>query len=351
MNDYDWWFASLNLNARDKIKMLIEFKTTENIWCYLMKSNSSKYNFNKEKIATYKKIMLEKNLNVVTYYDDNYPKKLKFYDDAPYQLFYLGDIERLNTESSISVVGSRNCSIYGLNTTKIISKTLAENNITIISGMAKGIDSQAHKVAIENGGFTCAVLGSGIDIIYPKENYKLYKDIVEKGCIISEYLPGTPPFSYNFPVRNRIISGLSDIIIIVEAGLKSGSLITAELALEQGKEVMAVPGSIFSKESKGTNKLIQEGAHPFLNIEDISDLCNIDLKIAKTSLKNKDEKNNNLCNKLNSIISNNPIHIDDIIRISNIDINRVYELLFEMQFKNEIMCLSGNYYVRINEKI
>ena len=128
--------------------------------------------------------------------------------------------------------------------------------------MAKGIDTFAHESCLDNESYTCAVLGSGLDIIYPKQNLKIFNKIVEKGAVISEFVPGTPPYAYNFPQRNRIISALSDIIIVVEAGEKSGSLITANLALEQGKDVMAVPGSIFSYESKGTNKLIKDGAFP-----------------------------------------------------------------------------------------
>lgn len=351
MNDFDWWFSILNVNPKVKLKMLDQYKSTENIWYELLKSSIYKKQYDKEKIEMIKKVVDEKSIKVVNFNDEKYPKNLKILEDAPFLLFYKGEIEKLNNGYNISIIGSRNCTNYGLNVTKIISKALAENNITVISGMAKGIDAQAHKSIIENGGFTCAVLGCGVDVIYPKENSKLYKDILQNGCIISEFMPGTAPISHNFPIRNRIISALSEIIIVVEAGTKSGSLITVRLALDQGKDVMAVPGSIFSEQSKGTNQLLNEGAYPILSVEDIFNLASLSFKETNIIVKSKEGSISKLENKLNNIISNNPIHIDDIIKISNIDIKRVYELLFEMQFKNEILCLSGNYYVRINDKI
>lgn len=246
MNDFDWWFALLNLNQKAKLKMLEQYKSTKNIWDGLLKSSVYRQQYDNDKIDMIKRAVEEKSIKVVNFNDEKYPKNLKILEDAPFLIFYKGNIEKLNYGYNISIIGSRNCTNYGLNVTKIISKALAENSISVISGMAKGIDAQAHRSTIENGGFTCAVLGCGIDIIYPKENTKLYKDILENGCIISEFMPGTPPVSHNFPIRNRIISALSEIIIVVEAGTKSGTLITVRLALDQGKNVMTVPGSIFS---------------------------------------------------------------------------------------------------------
>jgi DNA processing protein len=215
--------------------------------------------------------------------------------------------------------------------------------------MAKGIDYFANKSCLDNEGYTCAVLGSGLDIVYPKENLKIFNKIVRNGCVISEYLPGTPPYAYNFPLRNRIISALSDIIIVIEAGEKSGSLITANLALEQGKDVMAVPGSIFSNESKGTNKLIKDGAFPLTCVNDIFNLMGIEIKNEKKTTISS--FNSEIHKGIYSIINDSPLHINDIIRVTNIDIKQLYEVLFEMQIKNEILCLSGNYYVRVNNKI
>ncbi len=220
--------------------------------------------------------ILQDNIKIINYMEKEYPSQLRNYEDAPAVLFYKGNIEKVNILKSAAIVGSRKCSIYGMKVTKIISETLADNNIMVVSGMAKGIDYYAHLYCIENKGFTTAILGSGIDVVYPKQNKKIYDIISEDGCIISEFLPGTPPLSYNFPRRNRIISGLSDIVIVVEAGEKSGSLITTEIALEQGKDVVAVPGSIFSRESIGTNKIIKEGAYVFTTVEDILNYMGIE---------------------------------------------------------------------------
>jgi DNA processing protein len=288
------------------------------------------------------------NINTITYNEELYPKKLKLLEDAPYTLFYKGNIEKLNEHKNVSIIGSRKCTRYGIDVTSAIVKELSNYDVNVISGMARGIDTAAHKAAISNSGYTCAVLGCGIDIIYPKENKYIYNEIQNRGCVISEFIPGTPPYAYNFPIRNRIISVLSDLVIVVEADIKSGSLITANLALEQGKDVMAVPGSLFSAQSKGTNKLIKDGAYPLTDVEDIFNLIGIDFNQCE-SINYRSELSIN--QKIFSVLSDSPMHIDDIIRRTNIDIKQLYGLLFEFQLKEEILCLSGNYYVRINNKI
>ena len=360
MNDYDIWFSLVKLSPRIKMKLINDFHDTEKIWHYGVQNKKTEYfrnnlidvltnAWNENEINNVKRNLEVNEIKSIAYYEDEYPKKLKNYDDAPFILFYKGNILPLNEGYNISIVGSRKYSNYGKDVTKIICSDLCNNNINIISGMAKGIDTFAHESCLENKGYTCAVLGSGLDIVYPKENFKIFSKIVQKGCVISEFLPGTPPYAYNFPQRNRIISGLSDIIIVIEAGEKSGSLITANLALEQGKDVMAVPGSIFSYESKGTNKLIKDGAFPLTSANDIFNLLGIEMKNQnKTTVRSFDNK---MHKGIYSILNDTPLHINDIIRITNIDIKQLYEVLFEMQIKNEILCLSGNYYVKVNDKI
>ena len=289
-----------------------------------------------------------KDISICTMDDADYPKSLLEYDDAPFGMFYKGDISRLNEKKNTSIVGSRRCSRYGIDVTNNIVGQLNSYEINIISGMAKGIDSIAHKAAINNNINTVAVLGSGIDVIYPKENYRLYNEILENGgCIISEFPLGTPPLSRNFPMRNRIISGMCELLIVTEGGEKSGTLITVGAALEQGKNVIVVPGSIFSSESKGTNKLIRDGAYIYTDIEDVLNLLNI----SRISMDNKSilTVKSELEEKIYRIIDDNPIHIDKIIKLVDIDINQLYKLLFELQVKEEILCLGGNFYVRINK--
>lgn len=208
-------------------------------------------------------------MKIIKLGDSEYPQSLLDIYDPPKQLYVLGDDKILN-EFGIAIVGSRNCTKYGEQTAKSLSYNLAKYNINVISGMARGIDSAAHTGCIIGNGKTIAVLGSGFNHIYPKENKSLFNEILENGgAVITEYEPNTMPNAENFPRRNRIISGLSKGVVVVEARERSGSLITAELALNEGKEVFAVPGNINSNLSKGTNELIKDGAKLVTNIFDI----------------------------------------------------------------------------------
>ena len=208
-------------------------------------------------------------MKIINYGDKEYPKKLLKIYYPPKQLYVLGDNTILN-DFGIAIVGSRNCTKYGEQVARSLSYNLAKYNINVISGMAKGIDSAGHIGCIIGKGKTIAVLGNGFNHIYPKENIQLfYKIINSGGAVITEYEPDTKPDANNFPKRNRIISGLSNGTIVVEAGEKSGSLITAELALNEGKEVFAVPGNITSMQSNGTNQLIKDGAKIVTNVLDI----------------------------------------------------------------------------------
>lgn len=196
-----------------------------------------------------------------------YPQNLKNIYDPPKKIYLIGNKDLLY-QKGIAIVGARDATQYGKKIAYNLAKELSEQNIVIISGLAIGIDSYAHKGALEKG--TIAVLGSGIDNIYPKENLELAREIIKnKGCIISEYPLGTKPERLHFPQRNRIISGLSDGVVVIEASKKSGALITAEFALEQGKEVFAVPGDINKKQSEGTNQLIKDGAILLTSATDI----------------------------------------------------------------------------------
>lgn len=209
------------------------------------------------------------NINLITIFDKSYPKKLRNIYDPPLVLYAKGNINLLN-RLGIAIVGCRLSTNYGNNISTQFSYILSKYNINVISGLARGIDASSHKGAIKANGNTIAVVGSGLDIIYPYENKYLFTEIIEKGgLIISEYVPGTKPISKNFPQRNRIISGISNGVLVVEAKEKSGSLITAEFALEQGREVYAVPGNINSMNSVGTNELIKQGAKMVTSVSEI----------------------------------------------------------------------------------
>lgn len=208
-------------------------------------------------------------MKVINKKDENYPKALLNISNPPEKLFVLGN-ETILDNFGIAIVGSRNCTKYGEEVAKSIAYNLSKYNINVVSGMAKGIDSAAHIGTIMGKGKTIAVLGSGFKHIYPKENMELLKDIINSGgAVITEYEENTLPKPENFPKRNRIISALSQGVVVVEAGKRSGSLITAEIALEEGKEVFAVPGNVTSRTSKGTNELIKDGAKLVENVMDI----------------------------------------------------------------------------------
>ncbi|MEW8955025.1 DNA-processing protein DprA [Clostridium sp.] len=301
--------------------------------------------FNKETISNIIDKIKEQGLRYVLYGEEHYPKEFYNIEEPPFIIFYKGDLEVIN-ERSVSIVGSRNCTYYGKEVTKYIVKELSQYNVNTVSGGARGIDSIAHLTSIENNSKTLAVLGCGIDIVYPRENAKLFKDIEKNGLVISEFLPGTPPINYNFPQRNRIISALGEVVVVIEGSNKSGTLITASHALKQGKDVMAVPGPIYSELSKGCNKLIRDGAYPFTEIEDILSLLKIHKNCRRLQKENNKSENNTLKERIYNIIMNEPMHIDTIIKITNIDIKVLYELLFELQFEERILALSGNFYVK-----
>ncbi len=278
------WLSRIEgLGSRRKNKLLEKFVEPEVIWNLKFDDIIKLEGFG-EKIAhsivniEYKRNIeqyinyIEKyNIKVVTIYDKEYPNKLRNIYDPPVTLYIKGNINILN-DNAIAIVGCRNSSKYGDEVAKRMSYELASNNINIISGMARGIDTMAHMGCIEAKGKTIAILGSGLDRIYPKENISLYNNIINtNGAIISEYVIGTNPNKLFFPERNRIISGLSDGVIVVEAKKRSGTLITVDFALEQGKNVYVIPGNITNPNSVGTNELIKQGAKCTTSINDVLD--------------------------------------------------------------------------------
>ena len=204
----------------------------------------------------------------LTLADDDYPELLRHLPDPPLALFYRGNTALLK-KPAVAMVGSRRASAYGLNAARHLAGQLAIAGVTVVSGLARGIDAASHEAALDGGGDTIAVLGTGIDVVYPRSNKKLFRAIEERGLILTEFAPAMPPLSANFPIRNRIISGLAMATVIVEATGRSGSLITARTAAEQGRNVCAVPGTIFAAGAEGTNRLIQYGAKLVHDVNDI----------------------------------------------------------------------------------
>lgn len=219
-------------------------------------------------VNSIKERLVKLGAHFMTFIDDDFPSRLLYIDDPPYLLFVKGEIID-DDSNSVAIVGARKSTSYGQLACKEIARDLSKRKICIISGLALGIDAIAHQSALENDNRTIAVIGNGLDVVYPRRNERLYKEIAEHGAVVSEFPLGEQPLRYNFPVRNRIISALSKLVIVVEAQKRSGSLITARLALEQGRDVYAVPGNIFSANSEGCNMLIRDGAGIYTTCDDL----------------------------------------------------------------------------------
>ena len=293
--------------------------------------------------------------------DGSYPALLREIADPPITLYVRGDWQACFEQPGVGVIGSRMCSTYGENASEMIARDLASRGVCIISGLARGIDTAAHRGAIRGGGRTIAVLGTGIDGFYPKENTRLVGEILESGgAIVSQFPLGTPPLKDNFPYRNRIISGLSLGVVIVEATEKSGSLITARLAMEQNREVMAVPGNITSRNSFGTNYLIKSGAKLVQQWQDV--VAELPSDIAAEILPPKIEKANGTREaaqqlapadlsenerKIWTLLSpDDPAHIDGLLELSGLSFGDLNGALVGLDIRDLIRVLPGKNYAR-----
>lgn len=276
----------------------------------------------------------ERGIKVFAATDRDYPQNLKKIADPPPVLYVKGQILPQD-EMAVGVVGARYATVYGRQVTERLTRELVAAGLTIVSGMARGVDSFAHKSAIEAGGRTIAVLGSGVDLIYPPENRGLYEQIIKKGAVVSEFPLGFPSVPSNFPARNRIISGLSLGVLVTEAAVDSGSLITAGCAAEQDREVFAVPGPINSKMSGGTNKLLKEGVHPVTEVADILEVLRVEslqrqvkVRISQSeSVKSKDKTEQ----KIIDVLVDGAKHVDKIVLETGLAIDTVTAALSMME--------------------
>ncbi len=281
-----------------------------------------------------------KKINYITCFSKIYPKKLKRLKNYPYVLFYKGNIEILESKIA-AVVGSRKATVRGKEFSYKISRNLALSGYVVASGLATGIDREAHRGALSSG-FTVAVLGTSVDRIYPKSNFKLFMEICEKGLVISPFYPPTPAYRYNFPVRNRIIAALSEFVIVVEAALKSGALITARYAMEMGVPVYAVPGRIIDVQSKGTNWLIKKGARLLDSVEDLPIQDGLDgEKVAESEEISAFEES------VLNLISSGVCTVEEISKELNKEVHTLQQLLLELEIKGLVVRRFGGIYERI----
>ncbi len=268
---------------------------------------------------------------VLTWDDSTYPQALRQTDSAPPVLYVDGTLNEAD-QLAVAIVGTRRASSYGREIAHQLATELARNGITVVSGLALGIDTIAHAAALKAGGRTLSVLGSGVDQIYPTQNRRLAETIRDQGAIISEYWLGTRPEAMNFPPRNRIISGLSQAVIIVEAGKRSGALITATFAAEQGREVFAIPGSILHPGSIGCNQLIQQGATPLLSIDDVLDQLQVD-RMREATMVRQSVQSDPSEQEILDLLSTDSLHIDDLARRSTMSTAQISGLLAVMELK------------------
>ncbi len=355
---YAYWLANLQgIGAAKKKFLLEEGITAENLFCIpyiklkaieglteaevkLIHKSRLEWNLEKEWFD-----LMGKGIGFVSLEQENFPKKVRHIPGAPYALYYVGSLPEEHRKS-VAIVGARGRSAYGSEIARMMAKTLSEHGVQVISGLARGIDGDAHKGALEAQGDTFGVLGSGIDVCYPKEHKYLYEKILESGGIISEYPPGTQPIAYQFPARNRIIAGLSDCVVVIEAKEKSGSLITADFAMEQGRDVYALPGRITDPLSQGCNQLIKQGAGIVKSVEDF--LTDLDILTENTYTQmdfsqNVLEKDERLVYSLTDF---RPVGLSTLIEktgYSIVNLLRIIERLKKMGLIKETF---ANYYVR-----
>ncbi len=287
-------------------------------------------------------------INVLTWNDEIYPRRLKEIDQPPPVLYTLGDLT-VQDEWATAIVGTRRMTGYGRQVTEELAELLANHGVTVVSGLARGVDACAHNTTLKHGGRTIAVLGSGVDRIYPPEHRKMAEEIAKNGAVISDYPPGTPPESNNFPPRNRIISGLSRVVVVIEAGVTSGALITSTFAAEQGRDVFALPGSIYANQSKGTNRLIQTGARPLIEVKDVLDALNIEqvqeYRQARLELP-ADPREQQIMDNLGY----EPVHIDDLGNSTGWGMDTLTATLTMMELKGLVRQVGGMNYILVKEK-
>jgi DNA processing protein len=291
--------------------------------------------------------------------DARYPSRLAEVPDAPATLHVRGALVDADA-LAVAIVGSRRATPYGLEVAETLAADLAARGVTIVSGLARGIDAAAHRGALRVGGRTLAVLGSGIDVIYPPENRRLAAEIAERGALLSQFAPGTPPLPQNFPTRNQVIAALSLAVVVVEAAEKSGSLITARLAAELGREVLAVPGRITAPESRGANRLIQDGAHVAMGWEDVVGVLPERWKTRVTATagigragdapatgRGALEGEPSGYRSILELLGEDPLDIDHVIERSGLGAGRVSAALLELELEGRVRQIEGKRFVRI----
>lgn len=355
--NYAYWFSNIpGIGIRSRNRILAAAESAEEVYHMTERSLQAIPGMTEKQIhaikeskkrdceASYGKLS-EQGILFISREEGQFPERLRWIPDAPYCLYVKGKLPPAE-KKAVAIVGARRCSAYGHAVAEKLGAQLAQNGVAVLSGMAQGIDGAGHRGALKGGGETYAVLGCGVDICYPGFHQKLYSDILEHGGIISEYPPGTPPLAQLFPARNRIISGLSDVVVIVEAKRRSGSLITADYALEQGKDIYAVPGRMYDELSGGCNRLIRQGAGMISDIEEFLEelgLCRQESggeRNFEKLLLAKDES------MVYSCLSLRPKGMEKLLEETGFGMPQLAGILAELVQKGFIEETVKNYYIR-----
>lgn len=363
---YEYWFACIEGIGNQKKRILREhFGCAQQLY-YIEETKLEKEQILSEKEMTafnnarekwklseeYQKLS-QGEIRFIPYFSEEYPKKLEELPQMPYALFVRGKLPPEGKKYA-AIVGARKCSEYGEQMALLFAQRLAEAGIDIVSGMARGIDGAGHRGALNGGGATYAVLGCGADVCYPKEHKGLYRDILKRGGIISEYSPGTSPLPMYFPARNRIISGLSDLVLVIEARHRSGSLITADMALEQGRDVYALPGPVTSALSRGCLELIKQGAGVLISPENLLEELKISYKISEEDSGKKVMKNKIMLERTENLVYSSvclyPKSREQIIKETGLGAPEAAGILVSLVLKGYIKEVSKNYYVKAELK-
>lgn len=353
---YRYWFAALTgVSHREKLELLKHYGSPEEIFWISEYQMKKEHRIPEKVIQALEKAkkspgweqayfrMADQGIELVCIDQPQYPGRLKQIFDPPYGLFVKGGLPR--GERGVAIVGARGCSAYGQAVAYRLARRLGECGVDVISGLAYGIDAAAHRGALEGGGATYGVLGCGVDICYPGSNRELYRQMPLQGGLCSEAAPGTKPLPFLFPMRNRIISGLADAVVVVEAREKSGSLITADSGLEQGRSVYAVPGRVTDELSRGCNWLLSQGASVYCSEEEFLQELGVfpDQKNKKNKklMENALEKNEMM---VYSVLDFTPIHLDQIIRRTGLEFQQAVVALFRLQCLGLVKEISKNQY-------
>jgi DNA processing protein len=358
MSELDYWLAFSSVKGVGAVRfrrLLAYFGTLSRAWqasqAELMAAGLTEHMaaaiFEKQQsleVEGLQNALAAKGIQVLTWQDEGYPRYLKEIDQPPPVLYFRGSLLP-EDDLAVAIVGTRSVTAYGRQLTKDTAAYLAHNHVTVVSGLARGVDAIAHQTAIEAGGRTLAVLGSGVDVIYPPEHRKLAEEIMQHGALISDYPPGTKPDAINFPPRNRIISGLSRGTVVIEAGEKSGALITAKFSADQGREVFAEPGSVLSPMSRGTNNLLTDGAIPLTSPAVILENLNLPQQMSLPQVEGPqlDEEEAGVLAALGA----DTVHIDDLCNQMGVSIEKLSAQLTLMELKGLVVRVKGMEYAAV----